>query len=121
MNKQIAETELHELETYCSNITKVGLEPVTRLISEVRERRAHEDRYRWHNLRKDPNDLPEVAKDVIVVIRNGESTLQQFGNTSYINKLMWHFDMQMYEPEFVWRKWEVIAWREIEPFEEVSE
>lgn len=113
MKKQIGETELQELEEYCSNITKVGLEPVTLLISEVRERRAHEDRYRWH-IRPEGGWTEETVPDTgrLVEVRTDDSMPYCFG---------W------YDPESSFGMWYDAAgfpmdpykWRDIE--EEVSE
>lgn len=33
------------------------------LLSELYNFRIKEEKYRWHDLRKDPNDLPEKAND----------------------------------------------------------
>ena len=59
----------------------------------------NQNKYRWHDLRKDPNDLPKVEDGIMVLTKHiggyGLRTAFMVSNT------------------------DTIAWREIEPFEEV--
>ena len=69
------------------------------------------DKYRWHDLRKDPTDLPPHGK-VVIVFTEGFG----FGASIYTHtighwnedKEEWRFDTLAYPI--------LIAWREIEPF-----
>lgn len=68
------------------------------------------DKYRWHNLRKNPKDLPIYEKPYWCVIE----TLGKTINEPKINKeytVLGRYQI-MNLKEFV------IAWREIDPYEE---
>ena len=62
------------------------------------------DKYRWHDLRKDPNDLPKGYIEVCSqeIWGGKEYTMCSYGS--------WY-----------WQNHNIIAWREIEPFEEDEE
>ena len=73
-------------------------------------------KYRWHDLRKDANDLPEIPNDsihikrYIVVNKDGEQSM-----------LMWagEWNCCFNSDGTIYRDGEltdIIAWREIEPF-----
>lgn len=67
--------------------------------------------YRWHDLRKNPDDLPlDEAKVICVTETKAGRRNYVFGYHS-IELLRWCCGMND----------NVIAWREIEPFDEVSE
>lgn len=85
------------------------------------------DRYKWHDLRKNPNDLPENKKDVLAVVdrisADGEGYSRRYVvmNYNYHKKpfsekcIGWgHSIYTIYEYEID----EVIAWKYIDPFEE---
>lgn len=60
------------------------------------------DIYRWHDKRKNPNDLPKDGETVLVYMKGG-----------YL--LLWNACKEI----FCLESWErVIAWKYIEPFEE---
>ena len=73
------------------------------------------DKYRWHDLRKNPDDLPEaiggsyVSEYVLVMIGTPEWYSCEWAYYSH-NAKMW----SIYEQN-------VFAWRYIEPFEEEEE
>lgn len=72
------------------------------------------DKYRWHDLRKDQNDLPEKYEDVYVCVLNrGKKTY----NRTWFDGL-WRNATSKKPTYYV--KTSVIAWRYIEPFEEVE-
>ena len=78
------------------------------------------DKYRWHDLRKNPEDLPECGKDVLCYIKsniigffNGYLVCDLCGIDAVIDEPMW----EDYYGEVSF-SFNVIAWREIEPFEE---
>ena len=69
------------------------------------------DKYRWHDLRKNPNDLPEAdeygcSEYVLVMIGTPEWSDYEWAYYNH-NTMMW----STYEQN-------VFAWRYIEPFEE---
>lgn len=66
------------------------------------------DKYRWHNLLKDPNDLPPIDERVELIFNVDNQNINQFGllnvNKEWaVNGFITHLS--------------VIAWRYIEPFE----
>lgn len=63
-----------------------------------------EDKYRWHNLRRNSEDLP-TEKGMYWVCVEGFDT--KYTST--------------YWDGYVWWGYSVIGWKEIEPFEEVGE
>lgn len=117
MKRHVGETELYELERYCSNVANVCLEPVLRLIQEVRERRTNEDKYRWHDLRKNPDDLPTISTGgYIVCVQHKDDYMKFYRQAGFVCNCFFI----AYE-DITKTINDVIAWREIEPFEEVSE
>lgn len=71
------------------------------------ERKVHDiqHKYRWHDLRKNPDDLPNNSRPVLVADINWNVCIRAyFVNSNGYGK--WSQD-----------KYGVIAWREIEPFE----
>ena len=70
------------------------------------------EKYKWHDLRKNPNDLPNVETRVEIVLDLIRSKVNNFGTLVKYGK--WAVN------GFI-TPLDVIAWREIEPFEEVSE
>lgn len=116
MKRRVGETELYELERYCSNVANVCLEPVLRLIQEVRERRTHEDKYRWRDLRKNPDDLPEM--DVMVLAQDDDGDNFTAMLIDMWKEPVWQADC-CYENKII-ETHNVVAWKEIEQFD-VSE
>lgn len=70
---------------------------------------SHEDTYRWHDLRKNPNDLPIYEKPYWCVI-------ETMGKTLYDSKIKREYTV-LKRYQILNLKEFVIAWREIEPFE----
>ena len=46
-------------------------EQLAEWLEELKELRKYKEKYRWHDLRKNPADLPEDNKDVLVTIKGG--------------------------------------------------
>lgn len=70
------------------------------------------EKYRWHDLRKDPNDLPEYGKLVVAWILEQSAVYNGYvisTSASYIHSYAMGVHNNLHE---------VIAWRYIEPFEE---
>ena len=75
-------------------------------------------KYRWHDLRNNPKDLPEECKNVYVYFeyfRYGDYNcmFQDYGVSYQVDG-----KFTFVNGSFGWHKLSVIAWREIEPFEE---
>ena len=78
-----------------------------------------QNKYRWHDLRKDPNDLPNddsIEYVVCVEYRNGKREcticcLDMGGDMMLLPTL----------GNWIGNSYHIIAWREIEPFEDVEE
>lgn len=73
------------------------------------------EKYRWHDLRKDPGDLPEEDREVIVITEGkvrDDNTRQRVG---WLYNDGWIYSGGYYGTV---DEGYVIAWREIEPFEE---
>lgn len=86
----------------------------TRMAIEALEK---SEQYKWHDLRKNPNDLPEInydnrkSNEVIVLGARGGLNIA-YRHLSEVCDAFYTKGNRL---------WSVIAWREIEPFEEVSE
>ena len=81
------------------------------------------DKYRWHDLRKNPDDLPVKAEYVEVITDEHDDiplsiqyddAIMQFGerriSLGYVDSVFIEWDAE--------RRGKIIAWRYIEPFEE---
>lgn len=78
-----------------------------------------QNKYRWHDLRKDPNDLPNddsFEYVVCVEYQNGKRECT-------VGCLDMGGDMMLLPTLGNWigNSYHIIPWREIEPFEEVDE
>lgn len=86
------------------------------LLCESVDKADKYDKYCWHDLRKNPEDLPELLNDVLVC------TKDSFGNLEYV--VASKHDGKIVDNHIVFNGWTClgipIAWREIEPFEEVE-
>lgn len=71
----------------------------------------HHNKYRWHDLRENPDDLPEDSQQVDVCDERGNRyyTHIDIYSTNNWSRKVWHYSLNGVEP---------IAWREIEPFED---
>lgn len=94
--------------------------------AEVIEALKKAEKYRWHDLRKDPKDLPKSEAEVSVMAKmkcawDGKFRLFEIRMT-YSGKILCTGDVKgwgvSYPYDFDFETDEVIAWREIEPFEE---
>lgn len=69
-----------------------------------------DDKYRWHDLRKNPEDLPENYKWVLTV-----------GKYKSVDGMIDRYEISNYHNNSIgWTNWlfTPYAWKEIEPFEE---
>lgn len=74
------------------------------------------EKYRWHDLKEDPNDLPTAERLVIILHKDGylvSMRCREFDTIygGYTGPVKW--DLPMYSNQA-----DVRAWRYIEPFEE---
>lgn len=84
-------------------------------MDDVKKALEKADKYRWHDLRKNPNDLPEAVGDgyesEYVLVMTGTPEWNSWEQAYYSHdKKMW----STYEQD-------VFAWRYVEPFEEEEE
>lgn len=71
-----------------------------------------ENRYRWHDLRKDPDDVPTHNNSVLIAIGWQDGDIEYYYTDCYIG--------DGWVCEHFLRLGKVIAWKEVEPFEEVK-
>ena len=67
-------------------------------------------RPQWHDLRKDPNDLPKNNAMVLTRLKNKRLKISTFMENKFT---IWNKDYDTYT-----KLYDVIAWREIPTFEE---
>lgn len=96
-------------------------------LEELKELRKHKEKYRWHDLRKNPDDLPDVEhrkKEYFHVVQEGKETgptilqykkdfgfgfYNDFGNGPKFTDVDTNFTAQ------------IVGWKEIEKFESEME
>lgn len=93
----------------------VNAEYFKELKKDLRGYMEKEKKYRWHDLRKDPEDFPEDNHNVLICLKGFE------GNPVGVDIALhckfthvWGTTMSSFKDG------DVIAWREVEPFEEVE-
>lgn len=84
-------------------------EQLAEWLEELKELRKCKEKYRWHDLRKNPNDLPEDNKDVLVTIKGGCVNRTWHDSCGWRNATA--KKARYYSND------RVIAWKEIEEFE----
>ena len=77
-------------------------------LEELKELRECKEKYRWHDLRKNPADLPEDNKDVLVTIKGGCVNRTWHDSCGWRNATA--KKARYYSND------RVIAWKEIEDF-----
>lgn len=87
----------------CENESRDACDMCTKAYKMLEMCALKADRYRWHDLRKNPDDLPEIGKTVLCFCLG--NWYRSIKNTGYPNSTR-YFNLF------------VIAWREFEPFEE---
>lgn len=101
-------------------------------LEEAREALEKAEKYHWHNLRKNPEDLPELRVECEVALKR---TYSDYRMNGHARRLELSDGIYWYEEHYGFVQHpkcnngcggdntiEVIAWREIEPFEsEVKE
>ena len=98
-----------------TGVIVVNAEYFKELKKDLRGYMEKEKKYRWHDLRKDPDDLPEDNHNVLICLEGFEGYpvgVDVAIHNKFAHK--WGTSLMSYKDD------EVIAWREIEPFEEVE-
>lgn len=107
---EMAETEeefiFSKILPFCSEKMEMHV-PKERLIRALQK----QEKYRWHDLRKDQEDLPNVDERVEIVLDCAGRKVNNFATRLKTNG--WAVN------GFV-TSLDVVAWRYIEPFEEVE-
>lgn len=93
-----------------------GTARIDAVIDYLNEREEYLSKYRWHDLRKDPDDLPADGETVLMEGRLGTKTL--YGVFVFHADEKW-FDDGINSRELIDRF--MYAWTEIDPFEAVEE
>lgn len=78
------------------------------------------DKYRWHDLRKDPEDLPKARERVLflTIQMSDENELRYWSGEYAQNGEFFNDDYEGYITLGSYPLKDIIAWRYIEPFEE---
>lgn len=110
-------------QQYCDDTMELydALESLDKLVERL-------DKYKWHDLRENPDDLPEYYKKVEVVYWDKETHEIDVEYRDFTHYGIPHPFTQVKEPIHSWNppfqyfnyNYEIIAWREITPFEEVE-
>ena len=114
---------LHEAESMgCNEIKALYNIPLKNMemIVQALEKQIPEKPI-WHDLRKDPKDLPkdnDARSEYMVTDGNQYFISKYFGNGAFVNGC-WEYPYGVFECNSY--DVDVIAWREIEPFEGVEE
>lgn len=104
--------EMNNIKTHIGWAKKVLTGEVGKLfIESVETIMRNQNKYRWHDLRKNPDDLPEPNTYVLAV----DDDFDQFTALLSDENYLWRADC-VYENGSI-DDHDVIAWREIEPFE----
>lgn len=88
-------------------------EQLAKWLEELKELREYKAKYRWHDLRKNPADLPEDDKDVFVSVRGG------CVNRTWHDSCGWRNATSKSSRYYSDKS--VLAWKEIEEFESEGE
>lgn len=70
------------------------------------------DKYRWHDLRKNPDDLPPDGQEVLLLLDSLSETVESYWLGWYVEK-----DNVFATDECDFERDEIKAWKYIEPFE----
>lgn len=103
-------------ESLCGECAKEHSQ-LAKWLTEYKKLKEKQEKYRWHDLEKNPDDTPEVGIQVMVYGWNyhyvfGEYGKFRYGNREYIGFVKaeaWSCNEKLKG---------VIAWRYIEPFRE---
>lgn len=95
-----------------------GLSEVTGLERRIQEQAISDktgDKYRWHDLRKNPTDIPKDSGDYLCCVEFREEYYSEKLENEYC-VVEW-YNGKWYTGETIYYGIDVIAWKEIEPFE----
>lgn len=93
-----------------SNHCRGNCEDLNKWIRVAKDAIEKQNKYRWHDLRKNPDDLPEKYTNIVYIFKCDGITHYNTDNYSCGLFESWK--------DGYGREYEYIAWRDIEPFEE---
>lgn len=114
------EVEKHE-ETFewCNNCKEYDTEQhcchrwTKRIRDTLKEQKEYSEKYKWHDLRKNPDDLPEIGYSCMAWFDNADvSCVVRYEDTWVYNEYYGLREMPKEDSD------KIIAWREIDLFEE---
>lgn len=112
-SKKFTEDEKYEAIQQVLDATTINSITKKQVLNVVSWLFNKQQKYRWHDLRKNPDDLPEDNKDVLVTIKGGCENRTWHDSRGWRNatakKARYYSDKS------------VLAWREIEEFESEEE
>ena len=112
-SKEFTEDEKYEAIQQVLDATTINSITKKQVLDVVSYLFDEQNKYRWHDLRKNPADLPEDNKDVLVTIKGGCVNRTWHDSCGWRNttakKASYYSDKS------------VLAWREIEEFESEEE
>ena len=98
--------EMNEAEKKAADLIAEYLDGDTEAIKHLEKMCENAERFRWHDLRKNPDDLPAQNHTVVFATTDGSS---QEGELYYNTWIQFRWNTTR-------SKSEVIAWKEIEHF-----
>ena len=112
-NCQEALDELKHCETYYGLGVKSKQHINNKYSNDLQKLLDKQEKYRWHDLRKDPNDLPAPLSTNIYVLANWNNhCLNKYGLVDFSKDSEWCIVDKVFE------EIDVIAWKYIEEFED---
>lgn len=116
------EEETHQF--MISRLVDLNIDPdvLLKQQEEINRLRAEKEKYKWHDLRKNPDDLPEAGKIIAAKEEiDGEyfcgKTIKRYENVAIELVLYSKNDYYSYNTETI-KGSEIIAWKYIDPFDE---
>ncbi len=88
----------------CGDVQKAIAEAIWTAVDELKS----QEKYRWHDLRKNPEDLPEDGMNIIVWNDSEAGKFYISASPYWVRKCAKHSG------------YNIVAWKLIEPFEEVE-
>lgn len=108
----------HDETLDCDRLSSYDFEWLQLAKNELEKR----DKYRWHNLLNNPYDLPndnDFKKDYVIIFDNNNKCVSRFYGRGESCQGYYEYPKGVWEAHQYY-ECEVIAWKEIEEFDEVS-
>lgn len=114
MNLEYLKSRAEKAKSWHGDTILVDVEELTSAVDYL-------ERYRWHDLRKNPNDLPngDWDKKILCVVRSPIRFYERYHICHYVRGEFIGFYEHKKVDSGIFQT--VTAWRYIEPFEEVEE